>query len=180
MLLLGGRRAGGARRPWWHEKKLDDDTPHGSQEDNASEDAIVQDEREIDDASLHGSPDEPPDMLDDDEDEEIESLPVGIIPPDDDNDGGSALHRNHGDLEAVYSRYFLDSTQEALTMRHLATHKPKLRSCDACRRAKALKARHIRSLEKRKTGFMRPEDLHPKALETRSRWITSLPEMSGT
>jgi hypothetical protein len=31
-------------------------------------------------------------------------------------------------------------------MRHLATHTPKIHSCDACRRAKALRAKHIRTL----------------------------------
>jgi hypothetical protein len=39
-----------------------------------------------------------------------------------------------GDITAVYSEDCADTIEEALTMRHLATHKPKLDSCDTCRR----------------------------------------------
>jgi hypothetical protein len=116
---------------------------HGSQEGDASEDARAQDNDELDDASLAGSHDEPPEMIDSGEDEEIELLLGGVIPSADDDIDGFARHRNRGDLEAVYSREFVDSKFEAPTMRHLATREPKLRSCDACRRAKAMRARRI-------------------------------------
>jgi hypothetical protein len=40
-----------------------------------------------------------------------------------------------GDLDPVYSRDFTDAIDEALILRHLAARKPKLDSCDTCRRA---------------------------------------------
>jgi hypothetical protein len=129
-------------------EEFDDATPHGSQEGNASEEALAQGHEEIEDALLDVSQEEPPDMLDDDEDEEIELLPGGVISSDDDDIDGFVCHRNQGDLKVMYSRDFVDSTPEALTMRHLATRKPKLRSCDACRHAKALRARHFRTSKK--------------------------------
>ena len=55
----------------------------------------------------------------------------------DDNVDGAGTSHNPGDVEPVYSRDFRDTANEALTMRHLATHKPKLNSCETCRQAKA-------------------------------------------
>jgi hypothetical protein len=65
-------------------------------------------------------------------------------------------------MDAVYSKDFADSKTEAMSMRHLATHKPKLRSCDTCRRAKAMQARRIRTSKQalkrvRKIQAVRPE-----------------------
>jgi hypothetical protein len=141
-----------------------------SQEDN-----VVRDDVEDDDDATPRR-EEPPDIIGEDEVEEIESLPTGVVPPDD-GDADPELPRDRSDLDAGCSGDFLDSPQEALAVRHLATHKPKLKSCDACRRAEALRAKLSR---KHKTGFARREDPYPETLVINSRWIISLPEMCET
>jgi hypothetical protein len=65
-------------------------------------------------------------------------------------------------MGAVYSRDFADSKTEAMSVKHLATHKPKLRSCDTCGRAKAMRAQRVRASKKawervRKIQAVRPE-----------------------
>jgi hypothetical protein len=77
---------------------------------------------------------------------EIESLPHGAGAIDDDNVVKRVAPHDAGDVEAVYSRDFHETALEALTMRHLATRKPKLNSCETCRRAMALRAKHIRAV----------------------------------
>jgi hypothetical protein len=116
------------------------------QDDAAPRDdnVVLDDVRDVD-ATPRG--DEPSGLEADNEVEEIESLPTGVIPPNADDEDQN-LPRERGDLEAVCSRDFQDTAREARTMRRSATHKPKLNSCDACRRAKALRAKHVRSLEK--------------------------------
>jgi hypothetical protein len=156
-------------------EEFDDATPHRSQEGKAGENAHAQGNDDMDGASSASSHEGPPQMIDsededderlrdryvdkyaedtedDDEDEEIELLPRGIIPSDDDDLDGFVRRRKQGDLEAVCSRGFGDSTLEARALRHLATRKPKLRSCDTCRRAKALRARRIRTSKKARRG----------------------------
>jgi hypothetical protein len=71
------------------------------------------------------------------EDEEFERLLAGIVAPN--------VHlreydvaKDGGDIDAVYSRDFMDIAAEAFAMRHSAAHKPKLKSCATCQRAKAL------------------------------------------
>jgi hypothetical protein len=125
----------------------DDATARGRrsvvQDDAASRDGnVVQD----DDAAPRG--DEASEMEADNEAEEIESLPTGVLPPDDDDDDDRALPRDSGDVQAVCSRDFQDPAREAFAVRHLATHKPKLNFCDTCRRGKALRAKHVRTLRK--------------------------------
>jgi hypothetical protein len=53
-----------------------------------------------------------------------------------------------GDIGPVYSRGFRDVVNEAFALRRLATHKPNLDSCDTCRRAKAIRMKHVRSHNK--------------------------------
>jgi hypothetical protein len=72
---------------------------------------------------------------------------VGPISHDDVEVGRMGSH-NPGDVEPVYSRDFKETAKEALTMRHLSTHKPKLNSCETCRRAKAQRVRHLRATRK--------------------------------
>jgi hypothetical protein len=79
---------------------------------------------------------------------EIESLPRGANAIDDDEAVRRVEPHDAGDMEAVYSRDFRETAIEALTMRHLAIRKPKLNSCETCRRAKALRAKHIRAVQK--------------------------------
>jgi hypothetical protein len=76
----------------------------------------------------------------------------GPIIRDADGDGGGASH-NPGDVEPVYSRDFKETTREALTMRHLSTRKPKLNSCETCRRAKAQRIRHLRARRKAESAM---------------------------
>jgi hypothetical protein len=47
-------------------------------------------------------------------------------------------------------------------VRHLATHKPKLNSCDTCRRAKVLRAKHIRILRKAENRIRKSRGLIPE------------------
>jgi U3 small nucleolar ribonucleoprotein component len=100
-------------------------------------------------------------MIDSGEDEEIELLLGGVIPSADDDIDGFARHRNRGDLEAVYSREFVDSKFEAPTMRHLATREPKL--CE--RGALVLPRTHEAEFESLRGKY-------PNILVTRSHWIT--------
>jgi hypothetical protein len=67
---------------------------------------------------------------------------VGPIVRDADGDG----RVNPGDVEPVYSHDFKETTREALTMGHLSTRKPKLNSCETCRRAKAQPGRNINEI----------------------------------
>jgi hypothetical protein len=65
-------------------------------------------------------------------------------------------------MDAVYSRDILDPTIEAMRVRHLATHKPKLRSFDTCRRAKAMRARHLRANKKTQKRARKIQDVKPE------------------
>jgi hypothetical protein len=114
-------------------EQFDDATPRGSQEDNANENDHAQGDDDMDDASSASSHVGPPPMIDseddnegpqqdrcvdiyeeDDEDEEIEQLPAGVIPSDDDDLDGFVRHRRQADVEAVYSRGFVDSALDTL------------------------------------------------------------------
>jgi hypothetical protein len=76
-------------------------------------------------------------------------VPQGEEPniKDDDGDGAGTSH-NPGDVEPVYSRDFRDTANEALTMRHLATRKPKLNSCETCEQAEAQRIKHLQAARK--------------------------------
>jgi hypothetical protein len=81
------------------------------------------------------------------EDEEFERLPADITAPDiREHDHDFPIH--DGDIDAVYSRDFLDIAAEAFAMRHLTIRKPKLKSCDTRRRAKVLSVKHLRANKK--------------------------------
>jgi hypothetical protein len=101
-------------------EQFDDATPRASQEDNASENDHAQVTWAMRRALAHVGP---PPMIDseddndgprrdrcvdiceeDDEDEEIEQLPTGVIPSDDDDLDSFVRHRQHADMGSVCSR----------------------------------------------------------------------------
>jgi hypothetical protein len=79
---------------------------------------------------------------DEEKEEKFERLPEAVVEPDV-REHDYDLPRDGGDLDAAYSRDFLDTAVEAFAMRHLGARGPKLKSCDACRRAEAFEAKHI-------------------------------------
>jgi hypothetical protein len=107
------------------------------------------------------------------EDEDFERVPAGIVAPD--------VHlreydvvEDGGDIDAVYSRDFVDVAADAFTLRHLATHKPKLKSRATCQRAEALRAKHAKT-KSQGSVFPNPLVQHPRTSETKSHWTISLP-----
>jgi hypothetical protein len=85
------------------------------------DDNVVQDDVADDDATPRGN--EPSGLDADAEVEEIESLPTGVIPPND-NDEDQDLPRVSGDLGAVYSRDFQDTLQDARSSHREALGRP--------------------------------------------------------
>jgi hypothetical protein len=115
--------------PERHKSDADSDGPADLIDSNSEDDGIP--------ASKYGIDfgDEPDDggaviVVQDDaapQDEEFEQLPTGIVAPDPHLREYDVVE-DGGDVEAVYSRDFVCVAAEALTPRHLATHKPKLKS----------------------------------------------------
>jgi hypothetical protein len=103
------------RAPFTTSVVQDDATPR--------DDNVVQGDVREDDATTRGE--EASAMEADNGVEEFESLPTGVLPPNAD-DEDQDLPRERGDLEAVCSRDFQDTVHEALGVRRLATHRPKL------------------------------------------------------
>jgi hypothetical protein len=56
----------------------------------------------------------------------------------------------------------MDIGAGALTLRHLAAHKPKLKSCPTCQRAKAVRVKHINKNKKAKEMIPRSIDPVPE------------------
>jgi hypothetical protein len=119
--------------------EFDDVTPVGAPDDDEDDNDRAQGDDDVDDASSASSHVGPPAMIDSssededyphnrrgnlwaddaDDDKEIEQLIVGVIPPEDDDLGGFVKHLKEGDMDVVYSRDFVDSAVEAMSMRHL-------------------------------------------------------------
>jgi hypothetical protein len=105
---------------------------------------------------VDGQPDSPDDEIDehatprgDESSQDANMVPQGGGPNvRDDNGDGAGTSHDPGDVEPVYSRDFRDTANEALAMRHLATRKPKLNSCETCRQAKAQRIKHLRAARK--------------------------------
>jgi hypothetical protein len=160
---------------------FDDVIPFGTPEENQDDTGQAQGGDDVDDASRNSSG--PADLVnstsededdkgvrgrniwpDDsgDEEEEIDQLIFGDILREDDDPNSFVRHPKEGDVDAVYSRDFVDSTTEAMSMRHLATHKPMLRSCDTCGFAKAMRARRIRTSKQARERVHKVQAVRPE------------------
>jgi hypothetical protein len=106
--------------------------------------------------AVGGQPGSPDDEIDEratprggDSSQDANMVPQGGEPNVRDDDGDRAWSsRKLGDVEPVYSRDFGNTANEALAVRHLATRKPKLNSCETCRQAKAQRIKHLRAARK--------------------------------
>jgi hypothetical protein len=99
--------------------------------------------------SLDDEIDEHATPREDESSQDANMVPQGGEPNvrDDDGDGTGASHRP-GDVEPACSRDFRDTANEALAVRHLATRKPKLNSCETCRQSEAQRIKHLRAARK--------------------------------